>query len=715
MKLALNIRTKLLLMLLALTLLPLLLTNWRNQQILAYLGNGLTARTTAALSESARQLLGQMSLDYAALLKRQREIVELVLLAQAREAQALLDAPAPPPRKVLSADAITASDAADLSTAQADIYYRLDATGQAHPLPVSFSRPACRMAGNTDLDPDNADLARLATMEDYYRTSHLRHADLLYWQYTALESGLHCVYPGHGGYPADYDPRQRPWYRQQKARQQLLWTPPTIDASSQRITLTASMPLYREDGQFAGVTGIDVPITDIFSHLRLPAAWRDQAKVFLVSPAPSPGSQRITARIIAKQSYRRSARNWQSEPAQELLGSSDGHEFSLLLTDLAHRRAGIRQLPYQGVDSLWAYRPFDVGDSYMVFIVPHAQVISAAHEARDYGLQQTRRQLRANIPIFLVTVLAVVLMAWFIARSITRPVQQLAGAARRIASGQLDTRVTIHCTGDELEQLGTDFNAMLPQLQDRISMLESLSLAREVQQKLLPQSAPMLPGLDIAGLSRYCDQTGGDYYDFIRNPDWPDAQLLLAIGDVSGHGISSALMMASVRALLRSYSGQGLAPAEILSRINCNLCRDSHAGQFMTLFLLFIAADRQQLCWASAGHDAALVYHADEDAFEQLEGTDIPLGVEPEWQYSEADCRHWRGGDLILLGTDGIWEARNPDGEQFGKQRLAALLRQHAGLGAEDLCLRMVTAANEFRGGLPQADDMTIVILKVLA
>jgi len=333
--------------------------------------------------------------------------------------------------------------------------------------------------------------------------------------------------------------------------------------------------------------------------------------------------------------------------------------------------------------------------------------------ARDYGLQQTRRQLRANIPIFLATVLAVILMAWFIARSITRPVQQLASAARRIASGQLDTRVTIHCTGDELEQLGTDFNAMLPKLQDRISMLESLSLARGVQQKLLPQTPPSIPGLDIAGLSRYCDQTGGDYYDFIRAPDWPDTRVLLAIGDVSGHGISSALMMASVRALLHSYCGQGLTPAETLSRINGNLSRGSHAGQFMTLFLLFVAADRQQLCWASAGHDAALVYHVDGGDFEQLEGADIPLGVEPAWQYSEAECRLWRRGDLILLGTDGIWEARNPDGEQFGKQRLKELLRQHANLRAEALCGRILSAVDDFRTDLPQADDMTLVILKV--
>jgi serine phosphatase RsbU (regulator of sigma subunit) len=243
-------------------------------------------------------------------------------------------------------------------------------------------------------------------------------------------------------------------------------------------------------------------------------------------------------------------------------------------------------------------------------------------------------------------------------------------------------------------------------------IIAALNVAQEVQQSLLPQRPPKEERFDIAGSSLYCDETGGDYYDYIELPCLgPDTYAIL-VGDVSGHGISSALLMAGVRAYLRGRVTQAGSVADIITDVNRLVSADTiETNQFMTLFFLVVEAQTGQITWVRAGHDPALLYSPDEDCFEKLEGQGLPLGVEESWQYQDYS-RTVRPGKILVLTTDGVMEAHNKKGEMFGRNRLKEIIRQYANLGAEGIRLALIDAVTTFRGEAHQEDDITLVVLK---
>jgi serine phosphatase RsbU (regulator of sigma subunit) len=243
-------------------------------------------------------------------------------------------------------------------------------------------------------------------------------------------------------------------------------------------------------------------------------------------------------------------------------------------------------------------------------------------------------------------------------------------------------------------------------------IIAALNVAQEVQQSLLPRHPPKEKSFDIAGSSLYCDETGGDYYDYIELPCLGSDTYAILVGDVSGHGISSALLMAGVRAYLRGRVTQAGSAAEIISDVNRLVSADTtETSQFMTLFFLVIEAQTGQIIWVRAGQDPALLYSPDKDHFEKLEGQGLPLGVEESWQYQDY-TRTVRAGQILVLTTDGILEAHNKKGEMFGRNRLKEIIRQYANLGAEGIRLAVIDAVTAFREEAHQEDDITLVVLK---
>ena len=245
-------------------------------------------------------------------------------------------------------------------------------------------------------------------------------------------------------------------------------------------------------------------------------------------------------------------------------------------------------------------------------------------------------------------------------------------------------------------------------------MLSALELAEEVQQNLLPRDVPDIKGLDIAAKSIYCNKTGGDFYDFLNVSQDSDAKLCVVVGDVSGHGIAAGLLMATARALIRSRSAQPGDLSQIVTEVNCNLTLDVYeTGRFTTLFYLMVDPLKQLLKWVRAGHDAALLYDPTNDSFENLYGSGLALGLDETYQYEENEWKGLAKGQIIYIGTDGIWETFNPEGKLFGKELIKEIIRQNAAASANEILNGILTALNRFRQGLEPEDDVTLVVVKV--
>ncbi len=317
--------------------------------------------------------------------------------------------------------------------------------------------------------------------------------------------------------------------------------------------------------------------------------------------------------------------------------------------------------------------------------------------------------------LMVVALATAIILSHIFATSIIAPVRQMEAAMVKVEAGHFKTLVPIQ-SNDELGALGEHFNQMTVGLQERYRLRRSLDLAKEVQQNLLPKTDPVVAGLDIAGKSIYCDETGGDYFDYLDSSELGEKKFGVLIGDVSGHGIPSALLMATARAFIRQRATRSGSIAEVVSDVNRQLTRDvEETGRFMTLFFLLIDQARGNLQWVRAGHDPALCYDPATDGFDELRGAGIALGVDDGWQYSANEKSGLKKGQIILLSTDGIWETRNPAGNMFGKDPIHKIIRQMSGASAGDIVAAIIAELETFRQhGLP-ADDITLVVIKVAA
>jgi sigma-B regulation protein RsbU (phosphoserine phosphatase) len=243
---------------------------------------------------------------------------------------------------------------------------------------------------------------------------------------------------------------------------------------------------------------------------------------------------------------------------------------------------------------------------------------------------------------------------------------------------------------------------------------KALALAGEVQKSLLPQDKPVVPGLDIAGKNVSCDEIGGDYFDFLWRRDTKKGPFSVVVGDISGHGVDSALLMTTARAFLRMRASQPGTIAEIITAMNRHLTQDVlETGRFMTLFYLTIDPEKDRIDWVRAGHDPALIYDPGRDEFTELKGGGVALGVNQDFDFQENSMGGLANGQIIAVGTDGIWEAVNSKGEMFGKERFRNIIKKNARAGSSDIVNAVYNELNLFTRGRKSEDDITLVIIKV--
>ena len=236
-----------------------------------------------------------------------------------------------------------------------------------------------------------------------------------------------------------------------------------------------------------------------------------------------------------------------------------------------------------------------------------------------------------------------------------------------------------------------------------------LEIARSIQQGLLPVQSPKLDHFEIAGWNQPADQTGGDYFDW---QELPEGRIAISLGDATGHGIGPALVSASCRAYARASFLVGGTQNGVLDRLNGLLTDDLPANRFVTFAVVFLDPAKSHVRVLSAGHGPILLYRYDTDKIEHLEAQGIPLGMISGTKYAHGLESHLRSGDLLALITDGFFEWQNPEGEEFGLQRLDEVIKGARDLSAEEVINSLRQAVARFCRGSEQMDDLTAVILK---
>ena len=703
-------RTRLLILLLTITLLPLGLSFLSQRTSILHFGNKLAGDTRALLNDSAETLLHALVDDYGRILERDKALAQMALEIQAQAVRARLSGPPPE----TSGPIYLSTDYGSPKTQPDDLVatrqrLRPGADGDLTPIPVSFTQQVFFLAG--DLQPGEVtdDLKRLSTLTETYRTLHDIQPDLFLWQYTALESGIHSSYPGKGGYPADYDPRLRAWYKTAvsagQTTQQIL-----TDLTTGTLILTLAKPVVLDDGRLAGVTALDIDYRQFFSDWQVPAQWGEAAESMVLVYHGYTRDPAHQLEILLRSRNEQKQADWRMPVEREYLQIPDD-QLRAIQRDFVTGTSAVRKVTYQGRETLWAYGSRRGEEPFPLVIVPYQAVIAQALDAEHYVNQQIALGLKISAGLTVLAVVAAIILAIVRSRKVTDPVLQLSNAAENLADGDFDAKVDIR-TCDELQNLGDIFNSLGDRLKEREQMKQSLALAQEIQQELLPTTAPDCTAFDMAGRTLYCDETGGDYYDFIALDSVECRRYGVAVGDVSGHGIGAALVMAAARGILRSLTDQGkdIQLAQLCSHLNRHLARDTADNYFMTLFYGVLEPERLCLNWISAGHAPLFLYQ--NGSVCELDSSGIPLGVIEAAEYDPEPQIQFQPGDILLIGTDGLWETQNPSGAFFGTDRVAELLGKHATDSAERLVERLVKELDDFRAGHPADDDITLMVIK---
>jgi serine phosphatase RsbU (regulator of sigma subunit)/anti-sigma regulatory factor (Ser/Thr protein kinase) len=253
-------------------------------------------------------------------------------------------------------------------------------------------------------------------------------------------------------------------------------------------------------------------------------------------------------------------------------------------------------------------------------------------------------------------------------------------------------------------------NAMLIEhFVEKKQIQQSLQIAADIQGSLFPKKMPNNERLEFAAKNIPCDETGGDFYDFIEGFN---GQLGLVIGDASGHGIPAAMLITTARAALRSYAAAKPNLEEVMAHVNKTIEADFADERFLTLFFGMLDTNTLDFTYSSGGHDSPLIFRNGD--FVELDATGIPVGMMDDEEFPLEGPFQLQKGDIGVFCTDGVWEAMNADDEEYGRDRLIALIQENIHLTAEELIEAIEHSVFEFCGATPQRDDITLFVMKVI-
>jgi sigma-B regulation protein RsbU (phosphoserine phosphatase) len=362
-------------------------------------------------------------------------------------------------------------------------------------------------------------------------------------------------------------------------------------------------------------------------------------------------------------------------------------------------------------------------------VVVRAHPVFASYDARISQLNHRIFGLVGEFSISKVVWLGVISVGFFLlelaaliigivlTRAITRTISELYRATQFVQEGNFSYRVSVE-RKDQLGALGDSFNSMTSSItnlineQKQLQRLENeISIAREVQDQLFPRNLPHVAGVEIEAICRAARSVSGDYYDFIQ---LSPTHVAIAIADISGKGISAALLMASLQAALRSQllvpGSETLSTAELVARLNKHLVRNTGDDRFATFLVAVFDTSTRTLRYTNAGHLPGFCLSDGKSI--HLDKGGIVLGIVEDYHYVEGIVQV--PPDSVLIGySDGLVEPENAYGEEFGVSRLEAAAQRVRHASPRRIAESLMTTAEEWSGSPEQADDMTVIVARL--
>jgi len=336
--------------------------------------------------------------------------------------------------------------------------------------------------------------------------------------------------------------------------------------------------------------------------------------------------------------------------------------------------------------------------------------------ARPIGesLREIRRSSVRNLSLGLLVIALALIGIVPISHGMTRHLTSLNEGVHQLAAGNFQTRVPVR-SSDEFGSLAKAFNQMAADLERHQALVveqgrlrKELELSRLIQTEMLPRAPLRLGAAEIKGISIPAREVGGDFFNYFA---LPDGRLALLVGDVSGKGVSAALLMANVQATLRARLPLEADLARLAADLDREIDETTPGAVYLTLFLGILDTAKQELRYVNAGHNPQFVIH-EGNGFEVMSATGLPIALYPGQPYRE-EAVPARPGDLLFFYTDGLVEAEDESGEMFGFDRLKALLGKKQQQGIDTVLQEVEDAVRQFRGNHEPMDDATLMALRL--
>ena len=497
------------------------------------------------------------------------------------------------------------------------------------------------------------------------------------------------------------------WYKRAFEQEEDDWTPPYLDrAASQQLTTTYLTHICDKRGRKVGMLGADVSLgwlrqrhnrEDAEIHKRYEQGFSEQSYSFIIDSDGTYLIHPMEERVLQMK-------------IQDVMKATSDTLDDAMARRMLNRESGTCRINNDGQNCWVFYSYVKYADWTVVIVVPEAII--------NY-----KGNLLANIilAVLFVGLLVIYLLSSQLIRKNMRLLARFATAAREVAEGNFHIELP-EVKSREVDALREAFKDMQSSLVNymeelkettasNVAMEQELRIASDIQQRMLPKVYPPFPertDIDIFGEVVTAKKVGGDLFDFFIRDD----KLYFSIGDVAGKGVPAALVMAVARSMFRSASMSYVSPKLIVESINRSVCQSNDSFMFVTLFMGVLDLANGRLLYTNAGHEPPVLVGGAHTRFLNA-NNNIPLGLRPDWEYTEQRSIVDRDTTLFLY-TDGYTEAETVEREQFGKQRMCdeALRLSAENLDSRTFVQKIRKAERVFVNFIPQGDDISLLAIK---